>query len=213
VGHFPAQKVGQNPINVNTPKGLPGNTPQDTPQNLGGNAPQKNVGQIPKYPTNLGGNAPQKPGEQTEWFRYEIECRDRAKGGYFVIIRKRLKWSKQRYAQTIVNRPCPNMTSRQAKSINLGKITDAVISALRDGGVSHAITEKLVQRAGRGTGKRASELKPNERFVLSRIESSLAARNGNRGNLPRSTGGQVGISNPDVPEASNGGFTDVPNVH
>jgi len=94
-----------------------------------------------------------------------------------------------------------------------GKFTPAAIAALQRGGIGHEIIKNLVERIGKGNGKRAAELTDHERSILARIESGLAAGGGSR-NAP--TGGErrrLDFPRADVRSAHDGEFTEVPNVH
>jgi hypothetical protein len=201
IGHF----VGQIPVSTSASNQLRENAQRNTQQ--------KNVGQIAKKLLGKSLNAQQIPAARTEWFRYEMDFRDRKKGGYHVIIRRRLKWSAARYAPTITYCLCVDLTERMVKSIKDGKFTGAAVTALQNGGISHEIIKNLVERIGKGNGKRAAELTDHERSVLARIESGLAASGGRRNDPTRGERRQLDVPHHDVPGPSNGEFTEVPNVH
>jgi hypothetical protein len=99
------------------------------------------------------------------------------------------------------------------KSIKDGKFTAAAIAALENGGISHEIIKRLLERIGKGNGKRATELTDHERSVLARIESGLAASDGRRNASAGGKRRRLGFPRTDVPNAPDGEFTEVPNVH
>jgi hypothetical protein len=199
VGHF----VGQIPQSASAGNDLLGNAQQIDK----GNAQQKIVGQIAQKLLGKSANAQQITTPRTEWFRYEMDFRERKKGGYHVIIRRRLKWSAARYAPTIAYCFCANLTDRQVKSVKDGKFTPAAVAALQNGGISHEIIKKLLERIGKGNGKRAAELTDHERLILSRIESGLASSNGRRNDSAGDARRRLAVPRP------HGEFTEVPNVH
>jgi hypothetical protein len=205
VGHFP----GKISVNASTGGGSRGNAQRFAQQN----AQQKIVGQITKKLLGKSGNAQRFSTGRTEWFRYEMDFRDRKKGGHHVIIRRRLKWSANRYAPTIAYCFCGDLTERMVKSIKDGKFTAAAIAALENGGISHEIIKRLLERIGKGNGKRATELTDHERSVLARIESGLAASDGRRNASAGGKRRRLGFPRTDVPNAPDGEFTEVPNVH
>jgi hypothetical protein len=207
IGHFD----GQIPITASADNESQGNAQRNTQRNTRRNAQQESVGK--RKSLGKSGNAQQVPAARTEWFRYEIDFRDREKGGYHVIVRRRLKWSDKRYAPTIAYRFCPDLTERMVKSIRNGKFTPAAVAALQNGGIGYEIIEKLVERIGKGKGKRATELTDHERSILARIESGLAAGGGRRNARAGSERLDMDVSHLDVPHSSDGEFTEVPNVH
>jgi len=196
VGHFPAIARAQKHLTENAQR------------NIQQNAQTKIIGQIHPKSLGISGNAQTR----TEWFRYELDFRERDKGGYYVIIRRRLKWSRTRHAPTIANHLCVGLTKRMVASIKVGKFTDAAISALHNGGINHGVIQKLKERIGKGNGKRASELTEHERSVLARIESNLGASNGGRNDRAATVGGQLGISDCDVLDTSDGMLARVPTM-
>jgi hypothetical protein len=204
-GHF----RGQIPVKASTDSELQGNAQQ----NAHGNAHEKNRGQIDPKSVAKPGNAHGFSPSRTEWFRYEMDFRDRKKGGYQVLIRRRLKWSETRYSPQLASYYCADLTEKMVKAIKDGKFTAPAIAALQRGGISDEIIKKLAERIGKGNGKRAAELTDHERSILARIESGLAA-GGRRRNAPAAgTGRGLGLRNLNVPSASDGEFTEVPNVH
>jgi hypothetical protein len=205
VGHFD----GQIPITASADNELKGNAQQNTQRN----AQQESVGRITEKSLGKSGNAQQVSAARTEWFRYEMDFRDREKGGYHVIVRRRLKWSDKRYAPTIAYCFCPDLTQRMVKSIKNGNFTPAAVAALQNGGIGYEIIEKLIERIGKGKGKRATELTDHERSILARIESGLAAGGGRRNARAGSERLELDVSHLDVPHSSDGEFTEVPNVH
>lgn len=111
---------------------------------------------------------------RTEWFRPELDFR-KMKSGYAVLIRKRLRWSDERYSHTILKRNCPQLTRKMVEQIRSGKFTDAAVAALVQGGIGHGFIRQLIVRIGKGNGRRRTDLTDNERSLLARIERSLAA--------------------------------------
>jgi hypothetical protein len=87
-----------------------------------------------------------------------MDFRDRKKGGHQVLIRRRLRWSETRYAPQVRSYYCADLTEKMVISIKDGKFTSAAVAALERGGISHEIIKNLVERIGRGNGKRAAEL-------------------------------------------------------
>jgi hypothetical protein len=150
---------------------------------------------------------------RTEWFRYEMDFRSRKKGGYQVLIRRRLKWSATRYASTIASCLCAKLNGRMVDTIKAGKFSPAAIAALQQGGISHEIIKRLPERIGKGNGRRAAELTDHERSILSRIESGLVTSSGRRN---ASAGGErrrLDFPRADVRRPHDGEFTEMPNVH
>lgn len=113
---------------------------------------------------------------RTVWFRNEIDFR-KTKKGYWVLIRKRLKWSNTRYSKLVTKRFCPQMTTKMVEQIRVGKFSKEAQDALQFGGINYVIVNDLLTRLGKGNGKRKAELTDLERSLLARIESSVIANN------------------------------------
>jgi hypothetical protein len=187
-------------------------------QEIAHEIPTKNAreiirGQITEKSVGKSGNAHGFSAARTEWFRYEMDFRERKKGGYQVLIRRRLKWSASRYAPTIASCLCVDLTKRMVESMKDGKFTNAAIVSLQNGGISHEIIKNLLERIGKGNGKRATELTEHERSILARIESGLAASGGRRNASAGGMGRRMDFPRADVPNPHDGEFTEVPNVH
>lgn len=177
-GHF----RGHIPVTASVPNELQGNAhkksgemPTKKVAGKSEDAGGKNSGHSGPKDVGKSRNAHKFSPARTEWFRYEMDFRERKKSGYQVLIRRRLKWSAARYAPTVASCVCADLTERMVKSIKDGKFTAAAIAALQNGGISHEIIKNLAERIGKGNGKRATELTDHERSVLARIESGLAA--------------------------------------
>jgi hypothetical protein len=127
---------------------------------------------------------------RTEWFRYELDFRQLKKGGAWVLIRKRLRWSDTRYSKMLVKRFCPQLSKKLIDQISVGKFSPETIAALQDGGIQHVFISALQERIGKGNGRRRADLNDFERSLLTRIESSLRA--GNRGGDDQSTRQSIG---------------------
>lgn len=219
-GHFPATSSTGNELQGNAHKKsaeMPTDLPTEKSVNISGNAhgnePGKISGHFGTKSVGKSGNAHRSESARTEWFRYEMDFRDRKKGGYQVLIRRRLKWSETRYAPQVRSCYCADLTEKMVNSIKDGKFTRAAITALERGGIGHEIIKSLVERIGKGNGKRAAELTDHERSILARIESGLAAGGGRRNAPAGGTGRDLGLPNLNVPDARDGEFTEVPNVH
>jgi hypothetical protein len=220
VGHF----RGQIPVNASTDSELRGNAHENAHGKISGhfgsksvgksgNAHEKNRGHFSSKTVGKSGNAHSFLPSRTEWFRYEMDFRDRKKGGYQALIRRRLKWSETRYAPQFRSCYCTDLTERMVNSIKDGKFTAPAIAALERGGISHEIIKNLVERIGKGNGKRAAELTDHERSVLARIESGLAAGGGRRNASAGGNRRRLGLPRLDVPNTRDGEFTEVPNAH
>lgn len=155
--------------------GKPGATPEVPLKKNGGAAVGKPVGiSVGKPVGNL--TAQQVTGirPRTDWFRLEMDFRP-LKNGYTVLLRKRLRWSEGRYSHTIFKRNCPQLTRKMVEQIRGGKLADAAIDALVQGGIRHEFVKQLLVRIGKGNGRRRTDLRDDERSVLARIERGLAA--------------------------------------
>jgi hypothetical protein len=209
-GHFRGQTGGQIPVTSSA-----GSASRETVHEMPTkNAHGKISGHFGLKSVGKSENAHGFQAARTEWFRYEMNFRDRKKGGHQVLIRRRLKWSDTRYAPTIASCYCADLTKRMVDSIkDDGKFTHAAIAALQNGGISHEIIKRLLERIGRGNGKRAAELTDHERSVLARIESGLAAGGGRRNASAGGKRRRLDFPRADVPNPHDGEFTEVPNVH
>lgn len=114
---------------------------------------------------------------RTEWFRHELDFRQNKKGGAWVLIRRRLRWSDTRYSKQVVKRFCPQLSKKMIEQISVGKFSPEAIAALQNGGIQHGFISALQERIGKGNGKRRTELTDFERSLLARIESGVRASN------------------------------------
>jgi hypothetical protein len=152
--------------------------------------------------------------KRADFFRYELDFRPLKKGGYNVLIRKRLRWSDARYSNTVVRRKCPRLTAQMVAKIRLGKFTDAAIEALRDGGIEHGFITQLLARIGKGNGQRRADLTDYERSILTGIEFVLASSRGSRdADTDRGSGRPVDVPGDNLPDASDDGDARVSYVH
>jgi hypothetical protein len=152
--------------------------------------------------------------KRADFFRYELDFRPLKKGGYNVLIRKRLRWSDARYSNTVVRRKCPRLTAQMVAKIRVGKFTDAAVSALRDGGIEHGFITQLLARIGKGNGQRRADLTDYERSILTGIEFVLASSRGSRDvDTDRGSGRSVDVPGDNLPDASDDGDARVSYVH
>lgn len=183
-GVKPAGKTLSKPVG-NSPKSASLRTPIEVPAFVGkpvGNSLPDAVGiSVGKPVGNSVGNTvgKQESGQQkqqvtrTEWFRHELDFRQNKKGGAWVLIRRRLRWSDTRYSKMVVKRFCPQLSKKMIEQISVGKFSQETIAALQDGGIQHGFISALQQRIGKGNGKRRAELTDIERSLLARIESGI----------------------------------------
>lgn len=171
----------------NSPRAASIRTPVVAPalaQKPVGNSLQKPVGKSVGKPVGISDFDQQKQQvSRTEWFRYELDFRQLKKGGAWVLIRKRLRWSETRYSKMLVKRFCPQLSQRLIDQISVGKFSPETVAALQDGGIQHVFIKALQERIGKGNGRRRADLSEFERSLLARIESSLRASGGG-GNDP-----------------------------
>ena len=150
---------------------------------------------------------------RTEWFRPELDFR-KMKSGYAVLIRKRLRWSDERYSHTILKRNCPQLTRKMVEQIRSGKFTDAAVAALVQGGIGHGFIRQLIVRIGKGNGRRRTDLTDNERSLLARIERSLAASRRREDDRTRGNDAtNVQVSREHLQDSSDDDAPGVPYVH
>lgn len=150
---------------------------------------------------------------RTEWFRPELDFR-KAKKGYAVLIRKRLRWSDERYSHTILKRNCPQLTPKMVEQIRSGKFTDAAVAALVQGGISHGFIKQLFVRIGKGNGRRRTDLGDNERSILARIERGLAASRRRQDDCARGDNADnVQVLRERLQDSSDDDASSVPYVH
>ena len=114
---------------------------------------------------------------RTEWFRHELDFRQLKKGGAWVLVRRRLRWSESRYSKMSVKRFCPQLSKKMIEQISVGKFSPETIAALQDGGIQHGFISALQERIGKGNGRRRADLTDFERSLLARIESGIRASN------------------------------------
>ena len=105
VGHF----SGQIPANASARNGLQGNAHQESAETPNDLPNRKSLGKS--------GNAQRFSAARTERFRYELDFRRRDLDGYQALIRRRLKWPKARYANTITIANCRALRRRMVERV------------------------------------------------------------------------------------------------
>jgi len=106
-----------------------------------------------------------------DFFRYELDIR-RAKRGFNVAIRKRLRWSTTRLSRQVAKGLCPTLTDSQVTAIRAGRFPKAITQAIlqNEGNITHEHIKLITNRSGRGIGLRFAELDPRAKFLLARFE-------------------------------------------
>lgn len=189
---------------------LTGGTVGNSGGKVGGNSEFEGVGNPSAQ--QVTGKYPQFA-RKTEWFRHELDFR-KSKVGYKVMVRKRLRWSEARFSDQKFACKCPDLTAKMVSDARAGRLTKPAIEALKKGGMSNEVIKQLVERIGKGRGKRRTELEQHERLILDRIERRLATSRGSRDDSAGTDGRRdANFSRQDVRETSNGDDSGMPWVH